>query len=201
MVPTACGIPAVRRYLTSGTRSMLGALLFRASWSQGIDWPRARLVSQGVVVQYACPSSGLTLALAHASGLLHTLYTAARFLLYRPVMRWSFIVPPRFELNCDVPAWLDLVSLSRVALEWAAQGGRDSGEESAETSYSEGTAISTGGTMAGVLAYALGVAACVQYHTWARRGEWEGAVVLERAANAVARWSVNEGVLMRRVSV
>lgn len=110
-------------------------------------------------------------------------------------MRWSFIVPARIELDCDVPAWLDLVSLSRLALEWAAER-RDQGSG---TGFSKAD-ILPGGTLAGVLAYACGVAACIQYHTWARRGEWEGAVVLERLASAAERWAGSEGVLMQRVS-
>lgn len=141
------------------------------------------------------------------AGILHTLYTAARFLLYRPVMRWSFIVPARLELDCNVPVWLDLTALSRVALEWAAAsptppsfGSGPTQDQDCEASMgSENLSSVPGGTLSSILTYALGVASCVQYHTWARRGEWDGAVTLERVVRAAERWSVS-GPLMKRVS-
>jgi hypothetical protein len=37
--------------------------------------------------------------------------------------------------------------------------------------------------------YALGICYLVQYHTWARRGEWAGVVILDKARrDAVGRW-------------
>lgn len=104
------------------------------------------------------------------AGLLHLLYTGIRWLLYRPVMRWSFIVPQRFELNCDVPAWLDLLAISRTAIDWAT------------TQEEVGDILFFG-------PYALSLVCMIQYHTWARRGEWDGAVLLDKARReAVNRW-------------
>lgn len=121
----------------------------------------------------------------HQAGLLHLLYTSTIFLLYRPVMRWSFIVPSHIELNTDVPVWLSLLSLSREAIDFAA------GVEDAADLLFFGP-------------YALGLAGLVQYHTWARRGEWEGAEMVGKAKAAAQRWvaAMEEGEmpLLRRVS-
>jgi len=118
-------------------------------------------------------------------GLLLLLYACIRFLLYRPMMRWSFIVPSKFELNCDVPAWLDLLDLSRGAIEWAANQ-----EEAADLLFFG--------------PYALCVNCLVQYHTWARRAEWDGALLLDKARRDVERWlgSIPDAhlPLLRRVS-
>lgn len=123
-------------------------------------------------------------------------------------MRWSFIVPARFELNTDVPAWLHLTALSRVALEWAAASGApptgpadsSQGREGAVPAAGGNGIPVPGGTLASIVVYALGVASCVQYHTWARRGEWEGAVALERLVRSAERWRT-DGPLMKRVSL
>lgn len=114
------------------------------------------------------------------------LYTGVRFLLYRPVMRWSFVVPRRFELDCDIPAWMDLLSLSRGAIEWAANQ-----DEAADLLFFG--------------PYALTLVCLVQYHTWARRGEWDGAMLLDKARReAVGCWLArNPGdhlCLFKRVS-
>lgn len=115
-------------------------------------------------------------------------------------------MPARLELDCNVPVWLDLTALSRVSLEWAAASPPSSSfgaaphDQDGEASVgSENLSPVSGGTLSSILTYALGVASCVQYHTWARRGEWDGAVTLERVVRAAERWRVT-GPLMKRVS-
>ncbi|KAL7423626.1 hypothetical protein Q5752_001207 [Cryptotrichosporon argae] len=105
------------------------------------------------------------------SGILHLLYTTTLLLLYRPFMRWSFMVPPALELNMGIPEWTELLACSRGCIEWAANQ-----EELADLLF--------------VGPYALGICGLIQYHTWARRREADGVVLLEKARrDVVERWT------------
>nr|XP_019048188.1 hypothetical protein I302_01953 [Kwoniella bestiolae CBS 10118]OCF27118.1 hypothetical protein I302_01953 [Kwoniella bestiolae CBS 10118] len=103
------------------------------------------------------------------AGILHLLHTTVTFLLYRPFMRWSFICPSHIDLSLDIPVWLDLNPATRVALEWA-------------TNQDElGDLLFFG-------PYALGLMGLVQYHSYARRREWDGVVILEKFRETTTRW-------------
>ncbi|KAK8844790.1 hypothetical protein IAR55_006640 [Kwoniella newhampshirensis] len=105
------------------------------------------------------------------AGILHLLHTTTTILLYRPFMRWSFICPPHLDLSLDLPVWLELNPASRQALEWAAN--QDD--------------------LADLLCfgpYTLCLASLIQYHSYARRREWDGVVTLEKfRRDAVERWT------------
>lgn len=85
-------------------------------------------------------------------------------------MRWSFICPTHLTLDLDLSVWNELYPASRTAIEWASN--RD-----------EMMDLGCFGP------YALGLCAFLQFHTWARRREWEGVVMLEKASQAVDRWA------------
>jgi hypothetical protein len=108
------------------------------------------------------------------AGILHTLHTALYLLLHRPFMRFSFIVPLNLELNVDLEVWVVLATASRLAIEWAANQ-----DDIADLLFFG--------------PYALGLCAWVQYHTWARRREWDGVVTLEKGKAAVTRWTTGMG--------
>ncbi|ODN73332.1 hypothetical protein, variant [Cryptococcus amylolentus CBS 6039] len=105
------------------------------------------------------------------AGLLHLLYTLLLLLLYRPFMRWSFICPAHISLSLDMPVWLELNPASRQALEWATNQ-----DDLADLLFFG--------------PYALGLMCLVQYHSYARRREWDGVVMLEKfRKDAVERWT------------
>ncbi|GFZ44515.1 hypothetical protein JCM24511_02238 [Saitozyma sp. JCM 24511] len=108
------------------------------------------------------------------AGILHTLHTALYLLLHRPFMRFSFIVPQNLELNVDLEVWVVLATASRLAIEWAANQ-----DDIADLLFFG--------------PYALGLCAWVQYHTWARRREWDGVLTLEKGKAAVTRWTTGMG--------
>lgn len=99
-------------------------------------------------------------------------------------MRWSFICPEHFTLDLDLPVWNQLYPASRAAIEWASN--RDEVMD------------------LGCLGpYALALCAFLQFHTWARRREWEGVSMLGKASQAVERWTqqMAEGHIVLHLSV
>ncbi|WVQ64297.1 uncharacterized protein L199_002459 [Kwoniella botswanensis] len=103
------------------------------------------------------------------AGILHLLHTTVTFLLYRPFMRWSFICPSHIDLSLDIPVWVNLNPATRHALEWA-------------TNQDELCDLLFFGP------YALGLMGLVQYHSYARRREWDGVVILEKFRETTNRW-------------
>ncbi|WWC93139.1 uncharacterized protein L201_008106 [Kwoniella dendrophila CBS 6074] len=103
------------------------------------------------------------------SGILHLLHTTATFLLYRPFMRWSFICPSHIDLSLDIPVWSDLNPATRQSLEWATNQ-----DELADLLFFG--------------PYALGLMSIIQYHSYARRREWDGVVILEKFRETASRW-------------
>ncbi|WVQ84270.1 hypothetical protein IAT38_006422 [Cryptococcus sp. DSM 104549] len=105
------------------------------------------------------------------AGILHLLHTTLTILLYRPFMRWSFICPAHLDLSLDLPVWITLNSATRHALEWAANQ-----DDLADLLF--------------IGPYALVLACLIQYHSYARRREWDGVVMLEKfQRDAVDRWT------------
>ncbi|WRT63193.1 uncharacterized protein IL334_000096 [Kwoniella shivajii] len=103
------------------------------------------------------------------AGILHLLYTSITFLLYRPFMRWSFICPSHIDLSLDIPVWMDLNPAARHALEWA-------------TNQDDPADLLFFGP------YALGLMSLVQYHSYARRREWDGVMILEKFEKTTNTW-------------
>ncbi|KAK4685961.1 hypothetical protein P7C73_g4178, partial [Tremellales sp. Uapishka_1] len=104
------------------------------------------------------------------AGLLHMLYVVVVFLLHRPFMRFSFIVPAHLDLSLDVVVWEDLSTSSKSAIEWAVDQG-----DLADLLF--------------VGPYALSLCCFVQYHRYARRKEWDGVMMLEKACReGTERW-------------
>ncbi|KIR75240.1 hypothetical protein CNBG_9317 [Cryptococcus deuterogattii R265] len=105
------------------------------------------------------------------SGILHILHTAVMILLYRPFMRWSFIVPQYLSFDLNLEVWTLVCPAARSSLEWAANL-RDPSE------------------LLFFGPYALGLSCLIQYHSYARRREWDGVVVLERLlTNGIEKWA------------
>lgn len=105
------------------------------------------------------------------SGILHILHTAIMILLYRPFMRWSFIVPQSLSLDLNLEVWTLICPAARSSLEWAANR-----EDPFEFLFFG--------------PYALGLSCLIQYHSYARRREWDGVVVLERLLmNGIGKWA------------
>ncbi|OCF34902.1 hypothetical protein I316_03449 [Kwoniella heveanensis BCC8398] len=105
-----------------------------------------------------------------AAGLLHLLHTTVLILLYRPFMRWSFICPAHLDLSLDIPAWMDINPATHQVLEWATNQ-----DELADMLFFG--------------PYALSLCGLVQYHSYARRREWDGVVMLEKFnRDGVERW-------------
>ncbi|WVQ94141.1 hypothetical protein IAU59_001219 [Kwoniella sp. CBS 9459] len=104
------------------------------------------------------------------AGLLHLLHTTVLILLYRPFMRWSFICPPHLDLSLDIPAWMEINPAAHQVLEWATNQ-----DELADLLFFG--------------PYALSLSGLVQYHSYARRREWDGVVMLEKFnRDGVERW-------------
>jgi hypothetical protein len=116
------------------------------------------------------------------AGLLHLLHLAVHFLLYRPFMRWSFVVDPRLAFDLDLRVWSELHGASSSGLEW----------------------ISNLADLADLHCwggYAVGVASFLQYHHWARRRDGGGVIMLEKVKDSARAWT-EDGKLgeLRRVS-
>ena len=119
-----------------------------------------------------CPErpGGESLASAAlTTGLLHLLHTGVTFLLLRPFMRFSFIVPSHFTLNMDIPNWASTFTAARQSIDFAST-------QSPADLFPFGM-------------YAFHLSAIVAYHAWARRRDFEGLLALETAAATSTRWS------------
>lgn len=121
------------------------------------------------------------------SGLLLVFYTGVRFLFFRPLMPWSFNLPRKFKefMNVTTEEWVDLMKLSRYSVDFVINL-----EEASELLFFFGV-------------YTLNLACLVLYHTWARRGEWEGSIYLDKARRCYDRLVHGPGThlpFLKRVS-
>lgn len=121
------------------------------------------------------------------SGLLLVFYTGVRFLFFRPLMPWSFLLPKKFRQSIYVSTdeWVDLMKLSRYSIDFAINL-----EEASELLFFFGV-------------YTLNLASLVLYHTWARRGEWDGSIYLDKARRCYDRLVRGPGThlpFLKRVS-
>lgn len=121
------------------------------------------------------------------SGLLLVFYTGVRFLFFRPLMPWSFNLPRKFKefMNVSTEEWVDLMKLSRYSVDFVINL-----EEASELLFFFGV-------------YTLNLSCLVLYHTWARRGEWEGSIYLDKARRCYDRLVHGPGThlpFLKRVS-
>lgn len=121
------------------------------------------------------------------SGLLLVFYTGVRFLFFRPLMPWSFHLPKKFKqfVSISTDEWVDLMKLSRYSVDFVVNL-----EEASELLFFFGV-------------YTLNLSCLVLYHTWARRGEWEGSIYLDKARRCYDRLVHGPGThlpFLKRVS-
>lgn len=105
------------------------------------------------------------------SGLLLMCYNTVGILCLRPLMPWSFRLPKnvRPEVYASIDDWVDIMKLSRHSVDFAINL-----EETSEMLFFFGV-------------FALNHACLVLYHTWARRGEWEGSIYLDKVRRCYDR--------------
>ncbi|WWC90207.1 uncharacterized protein L201_005140 [Kwoniella dendrophila CBS 6074] len=104
------------------------------------------------------------------AGILRLLYISVVFLLYRPFLSGSFIVPPHLDLSLDLQAWDYLDSTSQSALEWVSQ-------------------LEDPCTLPSFGLYALNMVGLTQYHSYARNRRLDAMVSLGRISETVNKWN------------
>ncbi|WVF66525.1 hypothetical protein IAT40_001265 [Kwoniella sp. CBS 6097] len=136
--------------------------------NEGVNVIRDKLKTWKEILSSSLKFNGIWSGLP--AGLLHLLHTTVLILLYRPFMRWSFICPPHLDLSLDIPAWMEINPATHQVLEWATNQ-----DELADLLFFG--------------PYALSLSGLVQYHSYARRREWDGVVMLEKFnRDGVDRW-------------
>jgi len=113
------------------------------------------------------------LASSIQAGLLHLLYTTVMFLLYRPFMRWSFFVECHFDIDLELRVWEDIRSASTAGLEWV-------------------TTLPDLSRLLGFGSYPINMASFLQYHSWARRREAGGVMILDKVHKAIGDWTADD---------
>lgn len=96
-------------------------------------------------------------------------YAALLVLLYRPFMRWSFIVGPGMSLDLNLAVWRHMCEVARGGIHWAS-------------TRVEVQDIGPFGS------YAFVLCGWIAYHHFARRRESEGKELLVLGQEAVGNW-------------